>query len=172
MIKRNFPLLLLALVFVALSSVVFVKYPEHVVEAVEEPLVIENTDYYTGRMIMPTLDDIYVLENSAGRDLIQFENFLQGRATGLHWVAAEHFKNAKAYAKHHRKGDVKDIYVGLKMTVDSLGFMEPEILLCNTEDNDFKKLLLNHIKTFWRYPRGASGKFEVWMPIVWRADWK
>lgn len=175
MILRNFPLLLLALVFIALGSVIFLKAPERplLVQALEEEPEPElETKSFTGRMVMPSLDDIYVLENSAGRDVIQFERFLQGRAAGLHWLAADHFKNEKTAAKHHRGSQVKDIYMGLKLTVDSLGTVAPTILFCNNNDKDFTNLVLQHIGAYWKYPRGVSGKFEVWVPIVWRADWK
>lgn len=174
MILRNFPLLLLALIIIALGSVIFIKTPERpmllpaVVEP--EPEVVSNS--YLGRMVMPSLDDIYVLDNSAGRDLLQFERFLRGRAAGLHWVATEHFKNEKAFARHHKNASVKDIYMGLKLTVDSLGTMDPSILFCNNNDQEFTALVLQHIRAFWKYPRSVSGKFEVWVPIVWRADWK
>lgn len=175
MILRNFPLLLLALMFIALGSVIFMKAPERPLTLLvaEEELEPEQTvKSFTGRMVMPSVDDIYVLDNSAGRDLLQFERFLQGRAAGLHWVASDHFRNEKAAAKHHKNVQVKDVYMGLKLTVDSLGTMTPSILFCNSTDQDFTKLVLQHIGAYWKYPRGVSGKFEVWVPVVWRANWK
>lgn len=173
MISRNLPLLLLALIFIGFSSVLFVRAPERILPPPqEESAVLKEAKHFTGRVVMPSLDDLYVLDNSAGRDLVLFESFLQGRTAGLHWVADQHFRNEKAGTKHRKDAQVHDIYMGLKLTVDSLGFMEPEILFCNTADQDFKKLVLDHVKAYWRYPRGASGKFEVWMPIVWLADWK
>lgn len=174
MISRNLPLLLLALVFIGLGSALFILAPKHVLQVPEEEpesVVLEDTKYFTGRMVMPSLDDFYVLDNSAGRNLLQFESFLQGRAAGLHWISEQHFSNEKSYARHHRGAEIRDVYMGLKLSVDSLGAMEPEILFCNTEDSDFKNLVLNHVKAYWRYPRSSGGKFEVWMPITWRANY-
>lgn len=173
MIKRNFPLLLLAFVCIALSSVVFMRAPERHLQPIPEepePEVISHS--FTGRMVMPSIDDIYVLDNSAGRDLLQFERFLQGRAAGLHWLATEHFKNEKSFAKHHKNARVKDVYMGFKISVDSTGTMTPNILYSNTKDQDFTNLVLQHINAYWKYPRSAGGKLDVWLPIVWRADWK
>lgn len=178
MIWRNLPLLLLALVFITLGSVLFVKAPQHplrprqaVDAAVPEPEEVIPPSF-AGRMEMPSIDNLYVLDNSAGRDLQQFQRFLQGRAAGLHWVASEHFKNEKSQAKHHKKHSVKDVYMGLKLSIDSTGTIAPTILFCNTKDQEFSDLVLKHINTFWKYPRGTTGKFVVWMPILWRADWK
>ncbi len=174
MIKRNFPLLLLILVFAALFTVPFMDYKEHTLSASIEPEP-EEVKSFTGRMIMPSLDDLYVLDNSAGRDLLQFEKFLQGRAAGLHWLAVEHFKKERAELKQQRKkgAPLKDIYIGLKLTLDSLGyFAEPEILFSNSDDQDFVSLVQNHIKAYWRYPRSTQGKLEVWVPVIWRGDWK
>ncbi len=174
MIWRNLPLLLLALVFIALGSVLFVKMPrlpQSVVEVEESEPEEELPPSFVGRMVMPSIDELYVLGNSAGRDLLQFQRFLQGRAAGLHWVASEHFKNEKSQSKRHKKSSVKDVYMGLRLTIDSTGTITPSILFCNTKDQEFSDLVLQHIKTFWRYPRGTAGKFDVWMPILWHADW-
>lgn len=175
MIKRNFPLLLFALMFVVLGTVLYVMVPQHLPQAVEseEPMPEEKkVSSFTGRMVIPTIEELYVLDNSAGRDLLQFQRFLQGRAAGLHWVASEHFKSEKAQARHHKKNDVKDVYMGVKLSIDSTGTVTPKIVYCSSKDQEFSDLVLQHIKAFWRYPRGTTGKFEVWLPILWRADWK
>ncbi|MCF0222111.1 MAG: hypothetical protein HUK19_07445 [Fibrobacter sp.] len=161
MIRRNFPLLLLAMMFIVLGTVLFVKVPQQVplmveVEEQEPPEQMQSS--FTGRMVMPSMDDLYVLDNSAGRDLLQFLRFLQGRAAGLHWLASSHFR--------------KDVYMGLKLSIDSTGIVTPTILYCNSKDQKFSDLVLQHIRAFWRYPPGTTGKFEVWMPILWRESWK
>ena len=122
---------------------------------------------FTGRVVMPSVDDFYVLENSADRDLEKFERFLQGRAAGLHWAASEHFKKHG----HSGRGEaLPDVVLGIKLTLDSLGLFTPEILFSNTEDENLKGQVLSQIQTYWRYPRSVGGRFVVWVPIVWKAD--
>jgi len=168
MIKRNFPLLLLLLVFVALLDIIYCiprkPYVETVIVA-EEPEQ-DPVESFKGRMVMPNLNDIYVLENSAGRDLMQLEKFLQGRAAGLHYLASEHFKAGK------KKDIPKDITLGLRMTLDSLGqFQVEEIMFTDTDDEEFLNRLQEHIKYFWRYPKSTAGILDFWIPIRWRAEY-
>lgn len=166
MIKRNFLLFILVAAFVALLAVPFSIKSSKVLPPSIEPVSEENVKSFTGRMIMPSLDDLYVLDNSAGRDLIQFEKFLQGRAAGLHWLASEHFKKQK---KSKNKADV---YMGLKLTLDSLGrFVSPEVLFSNSDSQELKSLVCEHIQAYWRYPRSEKGKLEVWFPIIWTSKY-
>lgn len=169
MFKRNFPLILLLLVFVALFDVMFsVQRYELVAPVVVEPVPEQNVKSFTGRVVMPKLDDIYVLENSAGRDLVQLERFLQGRAAGLHYLASEHFKALKK----QRRAAMADVVVGIRVTLDSTGaFNLDEFVFANTGDEEFKQKLADHIKYFWRYPKSTAGKLEFWIPIRWLAKY-
>ena len=109
---------------------------------------------------MPSLEEIYVLENTAGRDIAQLEKFIQGRAAGLHWLSQEHFKNKK-------NGDIS---LGLHLTVDSLGvFHCMEIMFSDADDAAFEERLVEHIQYFWRYKKSESGKTEFWIPLRWKA---
>lgn len=178
MLKRNFPLILLFLVFAAMLGVLFNiprAMPKLAAPFVPEPE--EETIGFTGRVVMPSFDDIYILENSAERNLEQLEKFLQGRAAGLHYLAAEHFKNLK---KNHKKSKARksgdsaadDIVVGVRMTLDSLGrFKLNEFVFSNTEDEEFKENLVNHVEYYWRYPKSASGTLEFWIPIRWMENY-
>ena len=65
---------------------------------------------FSGRVVLPSVDDIYVLDNSAGRDIPAFVKYLEGRAAGLHWLARAYFK------AHCGSGDVA---LGLRLTIDS-----------------------------------------------------
>lgn len=144
------------------------------VTIVPEPEPI-NQKAFTGRMVMPSMNDIYVLENSAGRDIHQIEKFLQGRAAGLHWLASDYFKDKRKTAKKKGRGQKtdseNDILMGIKLSLDSLGMFKPEILFCNVESDDLKELVRQHIQTYWRYPRSQGGKFEMWAPFVWKGAW-
>ena len=166
--SHNFPILFLVLVFAGfLFGIYHIKRYEPVVSIVPAPRVEPQPwQAFTGRVMMPSVDDMYVLENSAGRDLLLFESFLQGRAAGLHWAAAEHFKKERCTQGDSRTSDVA---LGLKLTLDSLGEFTPEILFSNTDDNDLKNRVLSQIRHFWRYPHSESGLFEVWVPVVWKA---
>ncbi|MCF0223598.1 MAG: hypothetical protein HUK20_04950 [Fibrobacter sp.] len=160
--KSDLPLILLSLVFLAMLSVLFVEFkdPPKAPSIEPKPIKIES---FTGRMIMPSIDDLYVLDNSSGRDLEQFIRFLQGRAAGLHYLASDVFKNKK---------QKENIELALKLTLDSLGhFAEPEILFSNIEDQAFQTLLKKHISTYWQYPRSTAGKFEAWVPMIWKREW-
>ncbi len=163
---RNLPILFLVLTFAGFLFGIYRFKPykpvASIVPVVEQP----QWHAFTGRVVMPSLDDMYVLDNSAGRDLEQFEKFLQGRAAGFHWVSAEHFRKAKCRASDEARAG--DVVLGLKLSLDSLGRFEPEILFSNTDDENFKGLVLSHIRAYWRYPRSVQGILEVWMPVVWK----
>ena len=65
MLKRNAPLLAFLLVFVAVLYFVYsIPQYEPIVDAEEEEEVVE--DAFVGRVEMPSIDEIYVIENSAG----------------------------------------------------------------------------------------------------------
>jgi len=113
---------------------------------------------------------MYVLGNSADRNLLQFEQFLQGRAAGLHFAAADYFKKHNCAAAHGE--NIPDVVLGLKLTLDSLGMFEPEILFSNIADENFKGLVLSQIQTYWRYPRSEQGSLEVWVPVVWKSCYR
>ena len=163
---RNLPIYFLILVFAVLMfalSRVQLYTPVANTES-EAPTQVEP-DGFTGRMIMPSLDDIYVLENTAGRDIVQFEKFLKGRAAGLHFASG-------AYFRANRKTIRRDAnaFMGIKLTLDSMGTFTPEILFTNVDDENFKGLVLSQIQTYWRYPRSEQGKFVAWVPFVWKAN--
>ena len=165
--KSDLPIFFLILVFAGLLFAIYhikpYQAPVSIVPVVNE----KQWNAFTGRMVMPSVDDFYVLENSADRDLFQFEKFLQGRAAGLHWASAEHFMKLKNAAPSEKK----DVVIGLKLTLDSLGMFTPEILFSNTDDENLKGLVLSQIQTYWRYPRSVGGRFVVWVPIVWKANY-
>lgn len=172
MIKRNAPLLAFLLVFVAVLYFVY-SIPQYdpVVDVEEEEEKIVE-DAFTGRVEMPSIDEIYVIENTAGRDLNKLELFLEGRAAGLHYLSSEYFKKIKAYRKGSRfvKSD-DDVFLGLHLTLDSLGrFMDPKIMFSDSDDDVFKVKLLKHVEYFWRLPPSKQGKLEIWIPIRFHAN--
>ena len=164
---RNLPIYFLILVFAGLMFALSrVQLYTPVVTIEPEPAPVLPDDGFTGRMEMPSLDDIYVLENSAGRDLVMFEKFLKGRAESLHFAAGSYFKASR---KHARKET--NAFMGIKLTLDSLGAFSPEILFTNVEDENFKGLVLSQIQTYWRYPRSESGRLVAWVPIAWKINY-
>ena len=162
--QRNLPFFFLVFFLTGLLFSVFIVLQLRAHKSVPSIVpVAEEQEWhgFTGRVVMPSLDDLYVLDNSADRDLLQFEKFLKGRAAGLHWVASSHF------AHEHR-----DVVMGIKITLDSLGHFSPDVLFSDTDDENFKSLVASHIRTYWRYPRSEEGSLEVWLPVVWKADYK
>ena len=165
MIKRNFPLIVLALVFLGLLNFIWQVQPYRMPQSHEPEQVVVNQEKsrpFTGRMDMPNLDDIYVLDNSAGRDVEALEKYIQGRAAGLHWLGQEHFK----------KKDADDIRLGLHLVVDSLGiFACKEILFSDADDEAFEQKLREHIEYFWRYKKSGNGVTDFWIPLRWKAKY-
>lgn len=171
MIRRNFPLIVLWLVFVAMLDILYnlprsvpmVKEPE------PEDIVVRPTgEAFCGRVVMPTLGDIYVLENSSGRNLVLLEKFLKGRAAGLHFLSNDVFKKGGASSSLEKKGE--DIVIGIHLTLDSMGvFKVGEFVFTNNSDKWFRKQVVNHIEQYWRYPKSTAGKLEFWIPIRWKA---
>ena len=171
MLKRNAPLLAFALVFAAVLYFVYsIPQYEPIVDVEEEEEVPEEA--FTGRVEMPSIDEIYVIENTAGRDLNKLALFLEGRAAGLHYLSSEYFKKVKVHRKENRfvKSD-DDVFLGLHLTLDSLGrFMDPKIMFSDSDDDVFKVKLLKHVEYFWRLPPSKQGKLEIWIPIRFHAN--
>ena len=169
MLKRNAPLLAFALVFAAVLYFVYsIPQYEPIVDVEEEEEVPEEA--FTGRVEMPSIDEIYVIENTAGRDLNKLALFLEGRAAGLHYLSSEYFKKIRVTRKGNRfiKSD-DDVFLGLHLTLDSLGrFMDPKIMFSDSDDDVFKVKLLKHVEYFWRLPPSKQGKLEIWIPIRFR----
>lgn len=165
MIKRNFPLIVLFLVFLGLLDFIWQVTPYKAPLSQEDESAVagpEKSMAFTGRMDMPNLDDIYVLDNSAGRDVEALEKYIQGRAAGLHWLGQEHFK---------KKG-ADDIRLGLHLVVDSLGiFSCKEILFSDADDEAFEQKLKDHIEYFWRYKKSENGVTDFWIPLRWKAKY-
>ena len=171
MLKRNAPLLAFALVFAAVLYFVYsIPQYEPIVDVEEEEEVPEEA--FTGRVEMPSIDEIYVIENTAGRDLNKLAMFLEGRAAGLHYLSSEYFKKISVTRKGNRfiKSD-DDVFLGLHLTLDSLGrFMDPKIMFSDSDDDVFKVKLLKHVEYFWRLPPSKQGKLEIWIPIRFHAN--
>lgn len=129
-------------------------------EAVE-PAAETETEFrnFSGRVVLPSVDEIFVLENSAGRDMAAFAKYLEGRAAGLHWLARPYFKS------HRGSGDVA---MGVHLTIDSLGvFHCEEFQFSDAKDDSLEHDLREHIEFYWRYRRSTQGKTEIWFPIRW-----
>ena len=171
MLKRNAPLLAFALVFAAVLYFVYsIPQYEPIVDVEEEEEVPEEA--FTGRVEMPSIDEIYVIENTAGRDLNKLAMFLEGRAAGLHYLSSEYFKKISVTRKGNRfiKSD-DDVFLGLHLTLDSLGrFKDPQIMFTSSDNEVFKVKLLKHVEYFWRLPPSKQGKLEIWIPIRFHAN--
>jgi hypothetical protein len=165
---------MIAFLFVFIAMLYFIysvpRY-EPIVEVEEEVKEEPIKDTFRGRVDMPSIDEIYVLENTAERDLNKLVLFFEGRAAGLHYLSSEYFKKLKSSRKGRllSKSD-DDVFLGLRLTLDSLGrFMNPQILFSDTDDDVFKVKLLKHVEYFWRLPPSKQGKLEMWIPIRFHA---
>jgi len=187
MLKRNAPVLAFLLVFIAVLYFIYsVPHYEPIVDIREEKaeafVLPFDSNAFCGRVEMPSLDEIYVLDNTAGRDLNRIAMFLQGRAAGLHFLSSEYFQKSKP--PRNRKGKSKGkgkkdhshfksddgVFLGLRLSLDSLGrFKNPQIMFSDTDDKVFKVKLLQHIEYFWRMPPSKQGSLEMWIPIRFHA---
>ena len=174
MLKRNAPMFAFMLVFVAVLYFVYsIPHYEPIVDVEEkeaEEEVVEKA--FNGRVEMPSIDEIYVIENTAGRDLNKLALFLKGRAAGLHYLSSEYFKKFKVRHKNNRavKSD-DDVFLGLHLTLDSLGrFNSPKIMFSDSDDEVFTVKLLKHVEYFWRLPPSKQGLLEMWIPIRFHAN--
>ncbi len=172
MLKRNAPVLAFMLVFAAVLYFVYsVPRYEPVVDVENVPPAPPVEGKFVGRVIMPSIDEIYVLENTAGRDLNRLAQFLQGRAAGLHYLSTEYFKKIKP--NHKGRNFFKsedDVILGLRLTLDSLGrFMAPQVMFSDADNAAFQEKVLKHIEYFWRLPPSAQGKLEIWIPVRFHA---
>lgn len=173
MLKRNAPMFAFMLVFVAVLYFVYsIPRYEPIVDVEEneaEEEVVEKA--FNGRVEMPSIDEIYVIENTAGRDLNKIALFLEGRAAGLHYLSSEYFKKFKARHKSNRAAKSDDgVFLGLHLTLDSLGrFNEPKIMFSDSDDEVFTVKLLKHVEYFWRLPPSKQGKLEMWIPVRFHA---
>ena len=173
MLRRNAPVLAFMMVFVAVLYFIYsVPQYEPVVDVEEETPTVPAEDKFVGRVIMPSIDEIYVLENTAGRDLNRMALFFQGRAAGLHYLSSEYFKKVKPNHKGRTffRSDDDDIILGLRLTLDSLGrFVNPQIMFSDTDNEVFKAKILKHIEYFWRLPPSQQGKLDIWIPVRFHA---
>ena len=173
MIRRNAPMIAFLFVFIAMLYFIYsVPRYEPIVEAEENEKEEPVNDTFRGRVDMPSIDEIYVLENTAGRDLNKLALFFKGRAAGLHYLSSEYFKKFNSNRKGHSFSKSDDgVFLGLRLTLDSLGrFMNPQILFSDTDDDVFKVKLLKHVEYFWRLPPSRQGKLEMWIPIRFHAS--
>ena len=89
-----------------------------------------------------------------------------------HYLSSEYFKKIRVTRKGNRfiKSD-DDVFLGLHLTLDSLGrFMDPKIMFSDSDDDVFKVKLLKHVEYFWRLPPSKQGKLEIWIPIRFHAN--
>ena len=174
MLKRNAPMFAFMLVFVAVLYFVYsIPQYEPIVEVEEDEKNEETVESsFNGRVEMPSIDEIYVIDNSAGRDLNKLALFLKGRASGLHYLSSEYFKKFKVRHKNHKFAKTDDdVFLGLHLTLDSLGrFNNPQIMFSDSDNEVFTVKLLKHVEYFWRLPPSKQGKLEMWIPIRFHAN--
>lgn len=116
---------------------------------------------FVGRMEMPSASDFRVVDNSAGRDLVRLEAFMDGRAAGLHWLGDDFFN----------KKTKDDIELKVHLSIDSMGvFTCLGMSFAGPRNRDLEMRLKDHIEQLWRYRRSVSGRTELWMPLRWKVS--
>jgi hypothetical protein len=163
--RKLLPYFFAFLTVVVVAMALFMPYVRlHDTKGVHEiaesvPEAVDEFRAFSGRVVLPSVDEIYVLDNSAGRDMSAFAKYLEGRAAGLHWLARSYFKT------HRGAGDAA---LGVHLTIDSLGvFRCEEFQFSDAKDKSLEQDLREHIEFYWRYRRSTQGKTEIWFPIRW-----
>lgn len=165
---KKIHIIIAAAVFVVVTVCVCVSLLSCDDESVpEEVSAAGSGEPFVGRMVMPSSADFVVLDNSAERDIEKIATFIQGRATGLHWVSSEHFlKESLSAAKVH------DIHINMMLTIDSLGhFSDVRIAYCDTEDKEMLDRLVDQISSLWMYRRSAKGVTKIEVPFTWTSKY-
>lgn len=159
MIKRNFLVILFSIPFIFMIYEVL-RIPTSVaVKALPtettENLPPDASRPFKGRVEMPGIENIYVMENTAGRDIGSIGKFLQGRAAGLHWLASK---------------NLGEISLDLRLTVNAQGdFTLDEVMFSNLKEENFHQQLKEHIEYYWKLPKMKSeGVTQFWIPLRWK----
>lgn len=165
MIRRNAAVLVFLLVFLGLLTALFFVPESKITLLVEEPVVdIPSVTLFHGRLSPLSISDIYVVENSAERDVDNLLKYFQGRSSSLHYLYE------KVYPK--RKRLKEDLLIGLWVRVDADGFFrDVKVRFSNEENNALAKPLIRFIEKDWRYKKVVEGTTTVLIPFLWRAEY-
>lgn len=165
MIRRNAVVFVFLFVFLGLLAILFF-VPESKTPLLVEDSVIELPPavIFHGRLSPLSISDIYVVENSAERDVESLLKYLQGRSSSLHYLFE------KTYSK--RKRLKEDLLIGLWIQIDSDGFFRNvKVRFSNAEKSALEKPLIQFVEKDWRYKKVEEGSTTLLIPFLWRAEY-
>ena len=87
MLRRNGSVFLFLFMFLGLLAVLFWKAPSKISPLLETPQEpVSSEVLFHGRLKPLSISDLYVIDNSAERDIEPLLTYLQGRLSSLHYL--------------------------------------------------------------------------------------
>jgi len=165
MLRRNGSVFLFLFMFLILLAVLFWKAPSKISPLVETPQEpVSSGVLFHGRLKPLSISDLYVIDNSAERDIESLLTYLQGRLSSLHYLF-----EAKV---PRRKRNKEDLLIGLLVEINQEGtFKNAKIQFNSAKNNEMNKPLVQFVEKYWKYKRAENGSTTILIPLQWSAKY-
>jgi len=165
MLRRNGSVFLFLFMFLGLLAVLFWKAPSKISPLLETPQEpVSSEVLFHGRLKPLSISDLYVIDNSAERDIESLLTYLQGRLSSLHYLF-----EAKV---PRRKRNKEDLLIGLLVEINQEGtFKNAKIQFNSAKNNEMNKPLVQFVEKYWKYKRAENGSTIILIPLQWRAKY-
>lgn len=165
MLRRNGSVFLFLFMFLGLLAVLFWKAPSKISPLLETPQEpVSSEVLFHGRLKPLSISDLYVIENSAERDIESLLTYLQGRLSSLHYLF-----EAKV---PRRKRNKEDLLIGLLVEINQEGtFKNAKIQFNSAKNSEMNKPLVQFVEKYWKYKRAENGSTTILIPLQWSAKY-
>lgn len=165
MLRRNGSVFLFLFMFLGLLAVLFWKAPSKISPLLETPQKpVSSEVLFHGRLKPLSISDLYVIDNSAERDIESLLTYLQGRLSSLHYLF-----EAKV---PRRKRNKEDLLIGLLVEINQEGtFKNAKIQFNSAKNNEMNKPLVQFVEKYWKYKRAENGSTTILIPLQWSAKY-
>ena len=165
MLRRNGSVFLFLFMFLGLVAVLFWKAPSKISPLLETPQKpVSSEVLFHGRLKPLSISDLYVIDNSAERDIESLLTYLQGRLSSLHYLF-----EAKV---PRRKRNKEDLLIGLLVEINQEGtFKNAKIQFNSAKNSEMNKPLVQFVEKYWKYKRAENGSTTILIPFQWSAKY-
>lgn len=165
MLRRNGSVFLFLFMFLGLLAVLFWKAPSKISPLLETPQEpVSSEVLFHGRLKPLSISDLYVIDNSAERDIESLLTYLQGRLSSLHYLF-----EAKV---PRRKRNKEDLLIGLLVEINQEGtFKNAKIQFNSAKNSEMNKPLVQFVEKYWKYKRAENGSTTILIPLQWSAKY-
>ena len=165
MLRRNGSVFLFLFMFLGLVAVLFWKAPSKISPLLETPQKpVSSEVLFHGRLKPLSISDLYVIDNSAERDIESLLTYLQGRLSSLHYLF-----EAKV---PRRKRNKEDLLIGLLVEINQEGtFKNAKIQFNSAKNSEMYKPLVQFVEKYWKYKRAENGSTTILIPFQWSAKY-